>query len=291
MCIVSWLKCSSTLLWPDTKLSGCFHWVGTTLCHQRGVDSLASLASTALCQIVRHFLHSFIWECVTLMHYDLHLKGSRYKKNQSSVWIINAARKWRNNVFSLTPFSPLWCLFGFNFTRTALDFRFEILLNREITSSLTFMGLITCCSLFAFSLTPRNTQGDMISTMEDQEGEKWWVTRNSPGFIPTLSMPLPLCPARPSRPPFIYSFIQVISLSWSFCYLLTAFNGIHALLLSLRNDPELDWVGWIPRWAQFCQHACDTEVNFTYTFVLFTLAVCVCVCSVYYYHYGAWCFD
>lgn len=62
------------------------------------------------------------------------------------------------------------------------------------------------------------------------------VMRNGPGFISTFSCHCHLYPARPQRPsvPFIYSFIQVISHSHSYCYLLTAFNRIHALLLSLE---------------------------------------------------------
>lgn len=69
--------------------------------------------------------------------------------------------------------------------------------------------------------------------MEEQEGEKWWGMRNSPGFISIFS-----CCCRwtlqDHRDPFIYSFLQVISHPLSYCYLLTAFNRIHAPLLSLE---------------------------------------------------------
>lgn len=69
-----------------------------------------------------------------------------------------------------------------------------------------------------------------------------------------------LYPPRPSRPrvPFTYSFIQVISHSHLYRYLLAAFNRIHARLLSLEIINK------------------GISVNFMYLYSLYNIqAVCI----------------
>lgn len=66
--------------------------------------------------------------------------------------------------------------------------------------------------------------------MEDQEGGEVMGDENQSWFYFHFLLVTAIVP----KVPFIYSFIQVISRSHSYCYHLTAFNRIHALLLSLE---------------------------------------------------------
>lgn len=168
-----------------------------------------------------------------------------------------------------------------------MDSCFEILLNWAHRNhfKLDLGGLITYCSCFVFVVVVVvfsiwNTADDLSSTMEDHKGEKWWDDEKQSFLFLHFLLSLPLYPSWPLRPrvPFIYSFIQVISHSHSYCYLLTAFNRIHALLLSQEIIHKGVWVGWMLGCAQCWGHACETKVNFIYQFVVVNIpAESVCI--------------
>lgn len=100
-----------------------------------------------------------------------------------------------------------------------MDSCFETILNwaQRNYFKLDLRGLITCRSLLF--VTPQNALKASF-TMEDQDGEKLWVMRNSHSFTPTFSSRCH-CTEQDHRQSPMYSFISSSNCVYTYCPICT----------------------------------------------------------------------